>query len=610
MSGDINVQTFSGKVNITSNLLVGSSHLFVDTTNNRVGITTASPGASLEVNGNVHVVTDLTFGGTLTGNGSGLTNVNSDSGSWVNGSSSNIHLAVSTDNVGIGVLNPSHKLDVDGDINIASGSTLRVGGTPAVFSNWSVDGSDIYRSSGNVGIGGAASGTNRLKVHGTVEASSFSGILATDVPTLDTSKISGLANSATITASASAGQNTIVQRNSVGYVFANFFNTTPDDVSSGVTKVCVEQNNDGYIRHGTAAAISTFLGLGSFATLSSYPTVTQTDYRWTMGGTGITSHANYGGHGDWYIRSNHTSGQVVLQDTGGNVGIGTSAPYAKLHVNGGSGVIAVGWRKYFRWNDPNYGNGDLAGQSGYGWGTHSIYASEAIITNNYFVSAQGAISSSDERIKKDIVDVEDGKALDIIRELKPKKYRYKDEINRGVEPVWGFIAQEVNDILPEAVKIDEECLPNIYEMANVSSNVITFTNFDTSTLESNASVLKVFDEDDNEHLLTIDKVIDEHSILVKEDRTESQLFIYGQRVNDFHRIRKETVWTVATAALQEVDRQLQTTRAELTEERTLHETTRTQLRNTQTELDVAKIKLLNIEARMQIIESNISKVVV
>jgi len=36
MSSDINVQTFSGKVNITSNLLVGSSHLFVDTINNRV----------------------------------------------------------------------------------------------------------------------------------------------------------------------------------------------------------------------------------------------------------------------------------------------------------------------------------------------------------------------------------------------------------------------------------------------------------------------------------------------------------------------------------------------------------------------------------------------
>jgi hypothetical protein len=78
-----------------------------------------------------------------------------------------------------------------------------------------------------------------------------------------------------------------------------------------------------------------------------------------------------------------------------------------------------------------------------------------------------------------------------------------------------------------------------------------------------------------------------------------------------------TTRTEMVTDLQTTDTQLQTTRTELAEtktqideERTLHETTRTQLRNTQTELDVAKIKLLNIEARMQIIESNISKVVV
>jgi hypothetical protein len=150
-----NVQTFSGKVNVADNLLVGTSHFFVDRQNNRVGIGTSTPDASsmLDVTGNIKSGGTITATGGFSGNGSGLSGVNSDSGSWVNGSSSNIHLAVSTDNVGIGVLDPSHKLDVDGDINIASGSTLRVGGTPAVFSNWSVDGSDIYRSSGNVGIG-------------------------------------------------------------------------------------------------------------------------------------------------------------------------------------------------------------------------------------------------------------------------------------------------------------------------------------------------------------------------------------------------------------------------------------------------------------------------
>jgi hypothetical protein len=111
---------------VVGNLLVGTSHFFVDTTNNKVGINTSSPSASLDVaTGDVKVGSGITLAnnGTVTatgfsGNGSGLTNVNSDSGSWVNGSSSNIHLAVSTDNVGIGVLDPSHKLDVDGDINI------------------------------------------------------------------------------------------------------------------------------------------------------------------------------------------------------------------------------------------------------------------------------------------------------------------------------------------------------------------------------------------------------------------------------------------------------------------------------------------------------------
>ena len=109
---DINVQTFSGKVNITSNLLVGTSHFFVDTTNNRVGITTASPSASLDVNGDVNVGTNITFGGVLTGNGSGLTSVNSDSGSWVNGTNSNVHLATSTDNVGIGTTSPRAPLTI------------------------------------------------------------------------------------------------------------------------------------------------------------------------------------------------------------------------------------------------------------------------------------------------------------------------------------------------------------------------------------------------------------------------------------------------------------------------------------------------------------------
>ena len=63
--------------------------------------------------------------------------------------------------------------------------------------------------------------------------------------------------------SVAASNDTIVKRHSSGYIFANFFNTTPNDVSSGVTKVLVETGNDGFMRHGTQAAIRTFIGAGS-----------------------------------------------------------------------------------------------------------------------------------------------------------------------------------------------------------------------------------------------------------------------------------------------------------------------------------------------------------
>ncbi|BAQ92444.1 hypothetical protein [uncultured Mediterranean phage uvMED] len=67
----------------------------------------------------------------------------------------------------------------------------------------------------------------------------------------------------------SASNNTIVKRHSSGYIFANYFNTSPNTVSSGITQICVETGNDGYIRHGTAAAVRSFLNVADGATAGS-----------------------------------------------------------------------------------------------------------------------------------------------------------------------------------------------------------------------------------------------------------------------------------------------------------------------------------------------------
>ena len=69
------------------------------------------------------------------------------------------------------------------------------------------------------------------------------------------------------TISSVASNSTIVQRHSSGYIFANYFNTTPNDIATGsITKICAESGNDGYIRHASAAAVRSFLNVADGAT--------------------------------------------------------------------------------------------------------------------------------------------------------------------------------------------------------------------------------------------------------------------------------------------------------------------------------------------------------
>jgi len=139
-----------------------------------------------------------------------------------------------------------------------------------------------------------------------------------------------------------------------------------------------------------------------------------------------------------------------------------------------------------------------------------------------------------------------------------------DKVTRGSSSVIGFIAQEVKEVLPRAVSVADGDITNIYEIATISSNnTVTFTNFNTSNLEGTNCTLIAYLAKDERKEVTITEVVDEHTVLVEEDMSEwgAELFVWGQKVDDFHHLNKDYIATVTTAALQQVDRELQAERS-------------------------------------------------
>ena len=262
---------------------------------------------------------------------------------------------------------------------------------------------------------------------------------------------------------------------------------------------------------------------------------------------------------------------TMLRDR--NVGIGTTTPACPLHVSGSGGTnTGATQHRGFR---SDY---DIQTWTGNHNGV-GIYANDDIMCGGFLLSIDGTFGASDRRIKKDVTDIDDGAALQILRQLQPKQYKYIDTFKKTENPVWGFIAQEVRETLPYSTQVRTEFIPNIDEVANVSdSNVLTFTNFDTSDLKINKRI-RIYDKKNVERGVVVTDIISVHSVRVEEDVSDwtysfnedgtigdgDRLYVYGQEVDDFTFLKKDAIWTVATAALQEVDRQQQADKLRITE---------------------------------------------
>lgn len=408
-------------------------------------------------------------------------------------------------------------LDVSGSV-YGDGSNMTGVALPWVQSAPNLA-TDIKYEGGNVGIGGAA-GTVALKVHGTIEATSFSGIQA--------SVVSGLGTFAT--------------RNDGNYNIHDSWLRENGDNSfvklygNSRTMVFRTDGNAGYGSNG------------SYPFIWLYQGDAPGNRRMILNTSGQLWLSNYGWLHSYFARS-----------AGGTIDQGTisSSSIWDPHVYGGMYVYG----SYFT---TNYANS----QHDYWTNGGQIVADTGSVTYGlvvqYSIQCEAVSVMSDERIKRDFMEIDDTFALDKLRQLKPTSYRYKDVNRNTKDRVLGFIAQEVAEVLPDAVSISEGVLPNMQLEASVKK--IDEEKFEF-TLKKPHSVkvgvkLKIkapkLDHMEVEVIsVTNDTTFTGTAKDFDMEKVGDRVIVYGEYVDDFHSLDKNVIWTVATAALQEVDRQLQ-----------------------------------------------------
>ena len=148
------------------------------------------------------------------------------------------------------------------------------------------------------------------------------------------------------------------------------------------------------------------------------------------------------------------------------------------------------------------------------------------------------LSVSDRRIKKDILDIQNNKLL----ALEPKQYNLLK--NNKIINQYGFIAQDVKEIMPELVETSKNCIADIYDYADYSSNVLKFN----KDVDLNiGDKIKIILGDKNENLKNIldlnsdcdyiyadiKSVISRTEYTIDHLFTQSKVFVYGKQVNDF-----------------------------------------------------------------------------
>jgi hypothetical protein len=276
-------------------------------------------------------------------------------------------------------------------------------------------------------------------------------------------------------------------------------------------------------------------------------------------------------------------GNLLICSHGGNVGIGTESPDAKLHVNG---YRSLDFYRYAWLN-----GGGVYDSNGQCDNYHiSIKASNRIIGDAFDVT-------SDARIK--MIDGVSNAAQDLetLQKIEITNYHFKDKVSKGAAPYKKVIAQQVEKVYPIAVTQHVGVVPDIYQMATCKGGWVSVK----SNVKVGEKVRMMVDGKE----ATLYEVVEVSSegFRIAEKIKDGELFVYGRQVQDFRSVDYDAIAMLNVSATQQLKKEKD---AEILALRAEIDSLKEKLNQRNNQISQLKVQGAEREVRLDAIEKWIS----
>jgi hypothetical protein len=171
------------------------------------------------------------------------------------------------------------------------------------------------------------------------------------------------------------------------------------------------------------------------------------------------------------------------------------------------------------------------------------------IRSDNWILANGLISPSDRRIKNIVGLSDTARDLATLMGIEITDYTYKDTVAKGNRPQKKVIAQQLEQVYPQAVSRTKDVVPDIYKKATVQGGWVQLA----TDLKVGERVKLIGQNEEGIH-----EVLEVRDGAFRTDYKPAtgKVFVYGREVEDFRTVDYDAISMLNVSATQELNRRV------------------------------------------------------